>query len=187
MGRLVARADRRNPLGGGDWRAARGAIAAFYAGRYYAPVWVSENGLTDAGQAALTQLRRASDDGLNLSAFALPRDLRSGLDPDAIAEAETAIASAVVVYAEQATGSRVVPSHVSPLIFARPSVVDPGVALAETAFAPDPAQRLADFNPPQQGYRALRDELKRLDAPGVAERRPRGAQRRPRSRSVAGS
>ncbi len=173
VGRLVTRGDKRNPLGSGDWRAARGAIAAFYAGRAYAPLWVSENGLTDAARSALKQLRRASDDGLSMSAFALPRDLGSGLDPDAIAEAETTVASAVVAYAEQATGSRVVPSHVSPLIFARPSVVDPGIALAETAFARDPAQRLADFNPPQQGYRALRDELKRLDAPGVAQRRPR--------------
>ena len=170
--RLIARDDRRNPLGSGDWRAARGAIAAFYAGRFYAPVWVSENGLTDAGRAALTQLKRARDDGLNLSAFALPRDLGSGLDPDAIAEAETTIASALVAYAEQASGSRVPPSHVSGFIFAKPSVADPGVALAETAVAADPAERLAHFNPPQRGYRELRDELKRLDTPGVAERHP---------------
>jgi murein L,D-transpeptidase YcbB/YkuD len=173
MGRLVARDDRRNPLGSGDWRAARGAIAAFYASRAYAPVWVGENGLTEAGRAALTQLKRARDDGLNLSAFVLPRDLGSGLDPDAIAEAETTIASAVVAYAQQASGSRVPPSHVSALIFATPGVIDPGVALAETAMAADPAQRLAAFNPPQKGYRALRDELKRLDAPGVAQRRQR--------------
>ena len=171
--RLVARDDRRNPLGSGDWRAARGAIAAFYAGRAYAPVWVSETGLTDVGRAALAQLKRARDDGLNLSAFVLPRDLGSGLDPDAIAEAETTIASAVVAYAQQATGSRVPPSHVSALIFATPRVADPGVALAETAAAADPAERLAHFNPPQKGYRALRDELKRLDAPGVAQRRQR--------------
>jgi murein L,D-transpeptidase YcbB/YkuD len=173
MGRLVARDDRRNPLGSGDWRAARGAIAAFYAGRAYAPVWVGQSGLTDVGRAALAQLERARDDGLNLSAFVLPRDLGSGLDPDAIAEAETTIASAVVVYAEQASGSRVPPSHVSGLIFATPGVIDPGVALAETAAATDPAERLAHFNPPQKGYRALRDELKRLDAPGLAQRRQR--------------
>ena len=163
MGRLVARDDKRNPLGSGDWRAARGAIASFYAGRAYAPVWVSETGLTDAGRAALSQLKRAREDGLNLSAFPLPRDLGSGLDPDAVAEAETIIASAVVAYAAQASGSRVPPSHVSPLIFAKPNVVDPGAALAETATAADPARRLAAFNPPQRGYRALRDELSRLD------------------------
>ena len=169
--RLVLRDDRRNPLGSGDWRAVRGAIAAFYARRFYAPLWVSENGLTSAGRAALAQLERAPDDGLNLSAFALPRDLGSNLDADAIAETETTMASAVVAYAEQASGSRVPPSHVSGLIFATPSIADPGVALAETAGARDPARRLADFNPPQKGYRALRDELKRLENPGVAERR----------------
>jgi L,D-transpeptidase YcbB len=173
MQRLVVSDNHRNPLGSGDWRAARGEIAAFYAGRFYAPVWVSENGLTDVGRAALAQLKRAPDDGLNLSAFALPRDLGSGLDPDAIADAETTIASALVAYAEQASGSRVALSHVSPFIFARPNVVDPGAALVETAVAADPAERLAAFNPPQQGYRALRDELKRLNAPGVAGRRPR--------------
>jgi L,D-transpeptidase YcbB len=168
--RLVARDDRRNPLGSGDWRAARAAIAAFYAGRNNTSVWVNKNGLTEAGRGALTQLERARDDGLDLSAFALPRELGPGLAPDAIAEAETTIASAVVAYAEQATGSRVPPSHVSALIFTTPSIADPGFALAETATAADPAQRLADFDPPQNGYRALRDELKRLDNP-VAERR----------------
>src|ERR1700686_751816 len=94
MGRLVARDDHRNPLGGGDWRAARAAIAAFYAGRNYTSVWVGESGLTEGGRAALTQLERARDDGLNLSAFALPRDLGPSLAPDAVAEAETTMASA---------------------------------------------------------------------------------------------
>jgi L,D-transpeptidase YcbB len=169
--RLVARDDRRNPLGSGDWRAVRAAIAAFYAKRAYTPIWVGETGLTDVGRPVLGRLKRASDDGLNLSAFALPHDLGSGLDPDVIAEAETTMASAVVAYAEQASGSRVPPSHVSGLIFATPSIVPPGIALAETAGARDPARRLADFNPPQKGYRGLRDELKRLENPGVAERR----------------
>jgi murein L,D-transpeptidase YcbB/YkuD len=173
LGRLVARNDRRNPLGSGDWRGARMGIAAFYAGRAYTHVWVGENGLTEAGRAALSQLERAPDDGLDLSAFPLRRDVGSGLGPDALAEAEATIASAIVAYAKQATGSRVPPSHVSPLIFVAPSLVDPGVALAEVAAAADPARRLADFNPPQKGYRELRDELKRLEAPGVAARRPR--------------
>ncbi len=171
MGRLVARDDNRNPLGSGDWRAARGAIAAFYARRAYAPVWVSENGLTDVGRAALTQLERARDDGLNLSAFALPRDLGSGLEPGRDRRSRNDHGFGGGRLCRTGDGSRVLPSHVSPLIFATPSVADPGVALAETAAAADPAQRLADFNPPQKGYRALRDELKRLENPGVAERR----------------
>jgi L,D-transpeptidase YcbB len=168
MDRLIAGNDATNPLGGGDWRAARGAIAAFYAARSYAPVWVGEEGLTRAGRAAVSQLERARDDGLDLMSFAPPHEIEPARDPEALAEAEAAIASAVVVYAEQASGSRVPPSHVSPLIFAAPSLVDPGVALAETAAAADPARRLADFNPPQSGYRALREALNRLDAPLVS-------------------
>ena len=171
--RLVARDDKRNPLGGGDWRAARRAIAAFYAARFYEPVWVGEDGLTEKGQAVLSQLERARDDGLDLSAFALARDLGQGLGPDAIAEAETTIAAAVVTYAEQATGSRVPPSRLWPFVFPALNRADPGAALAETAAAADPAERLADFNPPQKGYRELREELERLDgaAPVAASRR----------------
>ena len=160
--RLVAEADQPNPLGAGDWRAARAAIAFFYAARDYEPVWVGADGLTEAGRAALTQLKRAKDDGLTLPALALTHEIGAGLDADALAEAEMAIASAVVIYAEQATGSRVPPARVSPLIFATPSVADTGAALAETAAAPDPARRLADFNPPQKGYRDLKEEWRRL-------------------------
>ena len=186
MERLVAHNDRRNPLGSGDWRAARGAIAAFYAARAYAPIWVSEDGLTQAGRAALSQLERARDDGLDLSALALPQELGAGLAPDALAEAEARIASAVATYAEQATGSRVPPSRVSPLIFSARSVADPGAALAETAAAADPAQRLADFNPPQKGYRELRDELKGLNEAQPDADLDSGAARRPTKRLAPG-
>jgi L,D-transpeptidase YcbB len=187
MGRLIARDDHRNPLGSGDWRAARMGIAAFYAARNYEPVWVSDDGLTQAGRAALSQLERAGDDGLDLSAFALPRELGAGLDPAALAEAETTIASAVAAYAEQATGSRVPPARISPLIFAAPSLADPGAALAQTATAADPAQRLADFNPPQKGYRELRDQLKRLieAAPAGADLDPGAAPRRTKRPAAA--
>ena len=170
--RLVAAADPPNPLGAGDWRAARAAIAFFYAARDYRPVWVGADGLTQAGRAALAQLERASDDGLSLGGLALPRAIGPGLGPDALAEAETAIASAVVIYAEQATGSRVPPARVSPLIFASPSLADPGAALAETAAASDPARRLADFNPPQKGYRDLKEEWMRLLAPAPSASEP---------------
>ena len=160
--RLVTRADRVNPLGSGDWRGARGAIAAFYAERFYTPIWVGEGGLTEIGQSALSQLERAREDGLDLSAFALPPQTGAGLAPDQVADTETAIASAVVTYAQQATGSRVRPSRVSPFAYARPSLADPGAALAEVAAADDPAARLAGFNPPQKGYRDLREALRRL-------------------------
>ncbi len=161
-----------NPLGAGDWRAARAAIGAFYAARGFEPVWVDRNGLTSAGRSALVQLRRAVDDGLNIPPLSLPKPAAAGLKPDELAEAEMAITAAVVAYAEQASGSRIAPQRISPLISATPNVADPGAALAETATAADPGARLAEFNPPQKGYRDLREELTRLmESPPTSRRR----------------
>jgi murein L,D-transpeptidase YcbB/YkuD len=178
--RLLARADRPNPLGRGDWRAARAAIGGFYADHKYAPVWVSANGLTKAARAVLSQLERAGEDGLDLSNFALPQDVQSGSSFNELAEIEITIAAAVVVYAEQATGSRVTPARISPLITTTPSVADPRAALAETAAAANPGALLGDFNPPQKGYRELREALERL-----TDALPNG--RRPRARAGAGA
>ncbi len=94
----------------------------------------------------------------------MPRTLVAPLDPEAIASAEVAVAADVVAYAEQASGSRLSPLRVSPLFSNAPEVADPGAALAETAAASDPGARLADFNPPQKAYRALREALIGLDA-----------------------
>jgi L,D-transpeptidase YcbB len=176
--RLVVRSAEPNPLGGGDWRAARAAIAGFYAARNYEPVWVGKDGLTDAGRAVLAQLERARDDGLSLPGAAVPRAIGPGLGEDALADAEAAIASAVVIYAEQATGSRVAPARVWPLAFPAPNLADPGAALAETAAAADPARRLADFNPPQKGYRDLREAWERLMEPAPSALAPAPAPQR---------
>ena len=62
--RMHRRAPSANPLGDGDWRAARAAIGAFYAARGFEPVWVGASGLTRAGRAVFAQLQRAGDDGL---------------------------------------------------------------------------------------------------------------------------
>jgi hypothetical protein len=58
---------------GGDTRAVdrqdREALARFYAGRQHEPVWVSAAGFTPAAQAAMAEIRRADDWGLEASAF----------------------------------------------------------------------------------------------------------------------
>ena len=62
----------------------------------------------------------------------------------------------------QASGSRIVPTRISALITAKPSVADPGAALAAVAAADDPGAALEAYNPSQKGYRDLRDQLSRL-------------------------
>jgi len=169
--RLILGEGPANPLGEGDWSAARAAIGAYYADRKFEPVFVRESGLTETGRSVLRRLGRAAEDGLDIGA-PLPRVSKPPLAPADMAAAEVAIAALIVVYAEQASGSRVSPLRVSRLITLAPAVADPGFALAEVAAAPDAAARLADFNPLQKGYRALRQELARL-AEEASDRAPR--------------
>jgi murein L,D-transpeptidase YcbB/YkuD len=161
---LEAEVVKTSPVGAGDWRAAREAIRAFYAARDFAPVWVADDGLTPAADSALARLARADEDGLDLSAFALPKGRLDDASPERLAEAEIVISAAAVAYAMQASGARLVPARISSVISARPSVADPGQALAAVAAAADPGAALEDFNPKQKGYADLRDQLTRLRA-----------------------
>jgi L,D-transpeptidase YcbB len=161
---LVAADVKTSPIGAGDWRAARLAIRAFYAARGFAPVWLDGHEINPHGQAALSRLNRADEDALNLAAFTLPKDIPADATPERLAEVETTLSAAVVAYAMQASGSRVVPTRISSLITARPTVADPGAALAAVAAAADPDAALADYNPQQKGYRDLRDQLSRMGA-----------------------
>jgi murein L,D-transpeptidase YcbB/YkuD len=161
---LVAADVKASPIGAGDWRAARLAIRAFYAARGFAPAWLDGHDLNPHGRAALARLGRADEDALNLAAFALPKDLPADATPERLAEVETTLSAAVVAYAMQASGSRIVPTRISSLITARPTVADPGAALAAVAAAADPDAALEGYNPPQKGYRDLRDQLSRTRA-----------------------
>jgi murein L,D-transpeptidase YcbB/YkuD len=161
---LVAADVKASPIGAGDWRAARLAIRAFYAARGFAPVWLDGHDLNPNGRAALARLGRADEDALNLAAFALPKDLPADATPERLAEVETTLSAAVVAYAMQASGSRIVPTRISSLITARPTGADPGAALAAVAAAADPDAALEGYNPPQKGYRDLRDQLSRTRA-----------------------
>ncbi len=169
---LVAEDVKTSPIGAGDWRAARQAIQAFYAARNFAPLWVADQGLAPGADSALARLARADEDGLDISAFALPKGPLSTQPPERLAETEIAISAAVVAYAMQASGARLVPTRISPLISAQPSVADPGRALTAVAAAADPGAALEDFNPQQKGYVELRGQLTRLRA-GEAIAAPR--------------
>ena len=153
----------------------RTAIAAFYAERDYAPLWLDDGKPTPAAKAALARLALADADGLDLRGFITP--VFEGGD-EQLAAAEVALSAEVVAYGRQATGSRIDPRTISPLIGAKPELVEPGAVLAAVSAAGrDAGQVLEDFNPPQPGYRALRDklaELRRIAVPSASVNIPAG-------------
>jgi murein L,D-transpeptidase YcbB/YkuD len=161
LDRLTAAPASTRPIGAGDWNAALKAIAAVYAERDYAPLWIDDNGFGDRAKTVLTRLARADEDGLDLRATPLPPDFTGGAAPQ-LADADIALSAAVVAYAMQASGARVRPRSLSQDVTADPEVADPGFALKRVAGADDPDAALVAFNPPQAGYAQLRAVLERL-------------------------
>ena len=141
------------PVGAGDWDAARRAVASVYAGRGYAPLWIEGGAFSAPARAALARLARADEDGLTLPP--LPADADG-------AQADVALSAAVVAYALQASGARIVPRYLSKDVTAKPAVADPAAALRAISSAPDADAALEAFNPPHPEYRALRAALAAL-------------------------
>ena len=94
----------------------RAALAKFYEARRSAPVWVGPAGLTPAGQAAVAEIAKADDWGLEAAAFRLPQPSAPGaqLSPAERADAEIALSLAVLKYARHARGGRAEPTVAQP-------------------------------------------------------------------------
>ena len=76
-------------------------------------------------------------------------------------------------YGRQASGGRVDPSRIDPLVAAKPEVADPASVLKSVAEAANPSEALRGFNPPHKGYALLRAKLAELrQTSDMAERGP---------------
>ncbi|MDT2021013.1 L,D-transpeptidase family protein [Methylocella sp. CPCC 101449] len=151
-------------------RREREAVAAFYATRDNAPLWSDGKALTKAGTALVARLDRAGEDGLVLGDF---RSVPSIGNDEQAAITELALTNAAITYALQARGARIDPRTIG-LITAKPEIPDVATILAALADAGDSVgDRLAAFNPPQPGYRALREKLAELrrEHPAIANQR----------------
>ena len=65
-------AERLAETGTAADREDRAALAKFYAGRQHEPVWTGAAGLTPAAAAAMAEMRRADEWGLDAAAFQVP-------------------------------------------------------------------------------------------------------------------
>ncbi|CAJ0850769.1 L,D-transpeptidase YcbB [freshwater sediment metagenome] len=136
-------------------RALRGKIAAAYVARQFAPFWTQSDGWRENAASAISRLRAASEDGLDLRGVTIPSTERA-----ATIAGELALSEAVAIYARQARGGRLDPERLSHLIGAKTTMPDPAQAVAAVAGAGERAgETLQDFNPPHYGYQQLREKL----------------------------
>lgn len=148
------------------------AIAAFYADRGFQPVWIEDGGFTPEALALFDRIRRADEDGLDASDYALPfTEIGLYLDDREakFARADLQLSQAVALYARHAYSGRVAPSEVSSNFGYTLSPPAPGDVLSLVSGSPDPVATLEAYNPPQPEFLALRAELARLRAETGAE------------------
>ena len=150
--------------GASERRKERAAVSFFYAAHGFAPVWSTDGKPSGSVRSVLDRLARAGDDALTLPTAA-PTDFKAVGTPEEIVAAELALTDAVVAYARQASGSRVDPKGISPLIGSLPTLADPAEVLDEVSGAgADAGDKLAALNPAEPRYVALRDKLAELHA-----------------------
>jgi L,D-transpeptidase YcbB len=141
----------------------QGALVEYYAVPSQKLLWVNDNGITERGKAVMAEITQADDYGLRASDYELP-DAASFNAADAnaadwLAEAEIKISYAVLDYAYDARGGRIVPTRLSPnldpdLVLPKPSEVIESIAIRS-----DPASYLRSFQPDQPQFEALRLKL----------------------------
>lgn len=144
-------------------KSARKAIATFYAGRDNAPFWTDKDGFTPAAVAAIAEISKANDWGLEAGDYKLPAaDSAFDLDETKRADLEIRLSLVVLQYAHHARGGRVDPGDLSYDIDLRPTFKDPEVVLAELSKAGDAAAYLRGLHPQSAQFKLLRKEYLRL-------------------------
>ena len=136
----------------------RSTVETFYAARDFAPLWIADGAMSDRAKAAAAYLAGVDADGLDPSEYPVPQ-IKTGMEPEALAEAEIKLTDAVLTFARHAMSGRVHYSRVSPDIIYDLAKPDPANVLARVSKGQDVAAALDSFNPPQPQYKALKAKL----------------------------
>ncbi len=162
-------ADSAAPSGfGASLRAALAddALAAVYAARADAPIWLADDAAPAA--ALLDALRRADDHALPVARYGVEALEAQIAGPHGPA-LEAALTRAYLRYARDVSSGVLEPRRLARLIKVDPPRRAPAVLLAAAAAAPDMAAHLAALAPADPGYRALRVAYAALAAAAEAE------------------
>ena len=147
----------------------RASVAVFYHMRGFAPLWVEGGAPNPRALAAQDYLAAVSAEGLDPNDYA-PLDAPAGRDAAALAAdlaaAELRFTATILQYARDAQNGRVPFTSVSADVDYPRSVTKARDILTVIAQSADVATTLGEFNPPHEGYRALRRKLAQLRAGG---------------------
>ena len=141
----------------------RASIEAFYTGRNYAQLWITDGNVNARATAAIAYLSQVGADGLDPADYPVP-NFTSLSDPAALAEAEIRLTTSVITYAHHAQIGRIHWSRVSADIFYDTKAPDPAAVLASMVEAKDVGEALAAYEPHAPEYLALKAKLAEIRA-----------------------
>ena len=136
----------------------RAIVEAFYSSRDFAPLWIADGAMSDRAKTAAAYLAGVDADGLDPSEYPVPQ-LKAGMEPEALAEAEIKFTDAVLTFARHAMAGRVHYSRVAGDIIYDLAKPDSANVLTRVAKAQDAGAALDSLNPPQPQYKALKAKL----------------------------
>ena len=142
----------------------RDAIIALYQkARNFQPLWVAQGAASERAKDAIEYLGTIDADGLDPKDYRMPK-LNVG-SAEEQAQAELKFTEMLLTYARHAMTGRVHFSRVSPNIDYK-LAFDADDTLKKIAASNDLGKTLAQFNPPQPGYRTLKAKYAEMrDAP----------------------
>jgi murein L,D-transpeptidase YcbB/YkuD len=149
----------------------RASIEAFYSGRGFAPIWMTEGKPNARAQAAIAYLGQVDADGLDPADYPVP-DFAKASDPAALADAEIRLTTSIVDYAHHAQVGRVHWTRVSGDIYYDQKPSDPADVLAAMVEAKDVGATLDAYEPHHPAYLALKAKLAEIRAGKVPSGQP---------------
>jgi len=141
----------------------RAEIDAFYSGRNYAPLWITDGSVSDRAIATTAYLSHVDADGLDPPDYPVP-NFASLSDPADLAAAEIKMTMTVITYAHHASIGRVHWSRVTADASYDQTAPDPSDVLAKMASATDVGAALDSYEPQTPGYLALKAKLAEVRA-----------------------
>jgi L,D-transpeptidase YcbB len=141
----------------------RTIVDAFYSGRDYAPLWITDGKVNERGKAAIAYLGHVDQDGLDPADYPVP-NFSALSDPNDLAEAELKLDMTIITYAHHASVGRVHWSRVSGDISYTTTAPEPADVLAAMVEAKDMGKALDAYEPHTAGYLALKAKLAEIRA-----------------------
>ncbi len=138
-------------------------VDAFYSGRGYAPIWITDGKPNDNAEAAIGYLAHVDADGLDPADYPVP-NLSAAKDAASLAEAELRLSASIITYAHHASVGRVHWSRVSPDISYNDTPPEVADVLAAMVQAKDVAAVLDAYEPHAPNYLALKAKLAEIRA-----------------------